>query len=453
MLEAVAGHPVIAAVEDRIAQQLEALSAGVSRQWPYVRGQVVDDAYLARVLELMLAVIEGRRNARPLEVSGLGYVNLLHIAVTLAAIPDATRIPQSDEADESERVPEHGPSSSDPDAEGLGEEGASTDARDIIDQATAERDSEEDSFFGVEPFHATVVVEEPEAHLHPQLQHSLVRHLRRAVSERPELQVILSSHATDVITSCEPEEIVVFRRSADGGAVARNIATLPMQDRPRVLRMARLHLDANRSSSLFSDRLVLVEGVTEAAVLRQFGWIWAGADRTKQAFVDALSIIPMGTKVGSWAVRLLATRDYELVSRLAVLRDTDLAFDEEVPEPSWMAAHDSAVVRMFHSHPTLEPALTPGNESLISEALTDIGLDLPDEITQETIRDVFRSRTAPRDGAPGDPAGAGAAHKGDFALALAARLEEARQHSRDVSVPTYLVHLYDFLYPPPAPPL
>ncbi|WP_164992785.1 hypothetical protein [Streptomyces lydicus] len=50
---------------------------------------MIDDSYLARVLELMLAVVEGRTSARPLEVSGLGYVNLLHMAVTLAAIPDS----------------------------------------------------------------------------------------------------------------------------------------------------------------------------------------------------------------------------------------------------------------------------------------------------------------------------------------------------------------------------
>lgn len=72
LLEDLAKDSLINAVEERIRSHLATLSAGVSPQWPYIRGQVIDDAYLARVLELMLAVMEGRSAARPLEVSGLG---------------------------------------------------------------------------------------------------------------------------------------------------------------------------------------------------------------------------------------------------------------------------------------------------------------------------------------------------------------------------------------------
>ena len=53
--------------------------------------------------------------------------------------------------------------------------------------------------------------------------------------------------------------------------------------------------------------LVLVEGVTDALVLRQLGLARAAADVSKQEFVDALTIVPMGSKVGEWTVQLLAT--------------------------------------------------------------------------------------------------------------------------------------------------
>ena len=112
-----------------------------------------------------------------------------------------------------------------------------------------------------------------------------------------------------------------------------------------------------------SPRAPLGRGVTDAAVIREFGWIWAGDDMDKQAFVDALSIVPMGTKVGPWAVRLLATKDHELCSRIAVLRDSDLTFEETPMRPAWGKEHYDDVLLVTHSHPTLEPELTLGNES------------------------------------------------------------------------------------------
>lgn len=48
LLERLAQDPLLEGLEERVGEQLRALSGGVSRNWPYIRGQVVDDRYLAR---------------------------------------------------------------------------------------------------------------------------------------------------------------------------------------------------------------------------------------------------------------------------------------------------------------------------------------------------------------------------------------------------------------------
>jgi putative ATP-dependent endonuclease of OLD family len=439
---------LIESVERRIRTHLSALSVGVSTQYSFVGGQRVDDAYLARVLELLLGAADSRALAQRLELSGLGYVNLLHIAITLAAIPDTSGSggrsgagTAADAIDAAISTPAAGASDDDdaeiPASEAAADSGDPDPAHQKMDddqtlnQAEAEADAEQDAFFP-DQFHVIVMIEEPEAHLHPQLQHGLIRYLRRMTHVRPELQLIVTTHASDIVAACDPEELVIMRRSSGAGN-RRSILVkgIPFANREHTLRMAKLHLDATRSGSLFAERVALVEGVTDAVILRQLGASWAANNTEREGFVDALAITVIGAKVGPWCVDLLATPGHEIVDRVAILRDSDTRNGPPPVLPVWITDRDPTV-KAFVSHPTLEPSLVAGNEEAVSAALVTMGIELA-AVDKDSVDETFSNGPNNR-------------RKGEFALELALVLATRRAGGEAVHVPNHIRELFEFLW-------
>jgi putative ATP-dependent endonuclease of OLD family len=259
----------------------------------------------------------------------------------------------------------------------------------------------------------------------------LVRYLRQVAAVRPEVQVLVSSHAGEIIAACQPEELVVLRQLADGRRVSRMIGNIPLYDRERTLRMAKLHMDATRSASLFAGQILLVEGVSDSVLVRQFGRAWAAGDPRRQAFVDALTITVIGTKVGRWPVDLLAAPGYEVASRIAILTDTDTR-EGEFTQPSWITDRDPLVVRAFYSAPTLEPAITAGNEAAVGQVLDVMGIGPSVNVTAGAVDHIFQN--------------AGRKRKGEFALQFAAELSKQLDYGEPVSIPVHFQEMFEYLH-------
>jgi putative ATP-dependent endonuclease of OLD family len=121
----------------------------------------------------------------------------------------------------------------------------------------------------------SILVEEPEAHLHPHLQVLLLRHLARVSEEEKgnEVQVIASSHSP-ILASQAPIDSVISVHESQDKVTAVSVCSINYD--ATLKKKLQRFLDATRAELFFARRILMVEGIAEALVLPVLAHIAGG---------------------------------------------------------------------------------------------------------------------------------------------------------------------------------
>lgn len=283
-----------------------------------------------------------------------------------------------------------------------------------------------------------ILVEEPEAHLHPQLQVLLLRYFANVANEEAsnEVQVVASSHSPILVSQAQIDSLVCVHEDA-GRVRAVSICTLNIDE--ALKKKLQRFLDATRGELFFARRILMVEGMAEMLLMPILAGI-AGGDLKKSAvtLVNADGInfncflplfgpdrigVPVAILTDGDAEKIGASRSItsqDLKSQEAGIANlrvelSEITFEHELARSAGMLPHMLDVFEQLHK-----------NVGVSLRAQIDL-LETADE-KADAFLSQFKTTIK---------------SKGVFAQELAGKLEGVSLPS--VSIPPYIRRAFEFL--------
>lgn len=163
-----------------------------------------------------------------------------------------------------------------------------------------------------------IFIEEPEAHLHPQMQQVFIKNINDFIKEKHNwnVQVIITTHSSHVVEKGFFEGIRYFDNTSDK-LVIKNLSDFKNQiqdKKPETIKFLKQYLVLKNCDMFFADKVIMVEGTVERLLLTEII-----SERFKKLNSQYLSIIEVG---GAYAHRFKEFLEFLNIKTL-IITDID----------------------------------------------------------------------------------------------------------------------------------
>lgn len=141
-------------------------------------------------------------------------------------------------------------------------------------------------------------IEEPEAHTHPQMQYVFVKNIKRLLNEQrsnlANLQTIITTHSSHIVSQADFNDIKYFVRRADKNIEAKNLSSLEVGDgasdsEKRNFKFLKQYLTVHKAELFFADKIIFIEGDTERILLPAMMIKLDAANKSNKSYTPLLS--------------------------------------------------------------------------------------------------------------------------------------------------------------------
>jgi len=123
-----------------------------------------------------------------------------------------------------------------------------------------------------------LLIEEPEAHTHPQMQCVFSKKIRELVEEITALQAIVSTHSSYIVSNSEFKDIRYLAKSDNDNVKFKNFHTdlasqyskIEGEDGAKLYKFLEQFLKIQNAELFFADKAIFIEGTTERMLLPLF---------------------------------------------------------------------------------------------------------------------------------------------------------------------------------------